>query len=287
MKKITLGIALCATVLLADVATVLPYGGTIDYGNDAGKSAKNRATLLGVHATVGDLNYLVEFDYAHIGTTYKNSTITDLSQNDITLVYGKYYKNFMFRVGAHYISTNDPQLDNGIVGIMSLGGYKIYGYDKLSYGLEGYYSYYNKGQDELGNRKSIGIIQLTPYVSFYKSINANWGNTFVAKGNYQKYRDYVDSSSNSYEVSDTIFYKSLFTTLKYFGGEMRTGVKDSGMTVFNTLDLYKSGYDFKVGYTISPALVVSVSYGKNHYIEYGFTDENTNSVAIASLSYKF
>jgi hypothetical protein len=287
MKKIVLGFALGATVLMADVATILPYGGTIDYGNDSGKSAKNRATLLGVHASVGDASYLVEFDYAHIGTTYKDSAITDLSQNDITLVYGKYYKNFMFRVGAHYINTNDPQLENGIVAITSLGGYQFYGYDKLSYGVEGYYSYYNKGQDELGNRKKIGIYQFTPYISFYKSINANWGNTFALKGNYQKSGDYVDDTSSSYEVSDTIFYKSLFTTLKYFGGEMRTGVKDAGMTVFNTLDLYKSGYDFKVGYIISPKLVISASYGKNRYVEYGFTDENTNSVAVASLSYSF
>ena len=294
MKKIILGAALLSSCLFAEVVTVLPYGGMIDYGADSTKTFKDKATLLGVHATVGDLNYLVEADYAHIGTKYISSlNLEDLKQDDITLVYGQYYSSFMFRVGAHYVSTNDDQLKDGIIGIATLGGYNYYGYDKLSYGLEGYYSYYNKGHDEdYLTEKSIGIMQFTPYLSYYKAINTDWGNTVALKMNYQIASDYVDDSYSSYELSDTLFYKSFFTTLSAYTGESRTIVKDSGMTVFNTLDLMKDGWSVKLGYYFTKDAVFSLSYGENTYREFDqalslITQDNTSSVALASFSYSF
>ncbi len=288
MKKLLLGTTLIASALMAEVTTVTPYGGTIDYGNDATKSFKDKATLVGAHMSIGTLAYLLEADYSRITTKYLDSTTPDLKQDDITLAYSKYNAKTMFKVGVHYINTNDKQLEDGIIGIVALGGYKYFGYDKLSYGVEGYYSYYKNGHDEnYAEVKKINIFQETPYISYYKSIDINWGNTFVLKGNFQQAKDYVKTSYSSFEISDTIFYKSFFTTLKYYNGEMRTGVKDGGMTVYNTLDLMKSGYDIKLGYYISKSTVVSVSYAQNTYTEYGLVTDNTNSIAIASLNYSF
>ncbi len=288
MKKLLLGTTLIASALMAEVTTITPYGGTIDYGNDATKSFKDKATLVGAHMSIGTLEYLLEVDYSRITTKYLDSTTPDLKQDDITLAYSKYNAKTMFKVGVHYINTNDKQLEDGIIGIVALGGYKYFGYDKLSYGVEGYYSYYKNGHDEnYVEVKKINIFQETPYISYYKSIDINWGNTFVLKGNFQQAQDYVKTSYSSFEISDTIFYKSFFTTLKYYNGEMRTGVKDSGMTAYNTLDLMKSGYDIKLGYYISKSTVVSVSYAQNTYTEYGLVTDNTNSIAIASLNYSF
>jgi len=288
MKKIILGTALVASALMAEVVTLTPYGGTIDYGNDATKSFKDKATLLGAHMSIGTLGYLVEADYSHIKTKYIDPTIPNLQQDDITLAYSKYYTNAMFKVGAHYINTNDKQLDDGIIGIIALGGYKYFGYDKLSYGLEGYYSYYKNGHDENYLRvKKINIFQETPYISYYKSINTNWGNTISFKANFQQANDYVKKSYTSYELSDTLFYKSLFATLTYYNGEMKTGIKDGGMTVFNTLDLMKNGYSAKLGYYFKKNIVANISYTQNTYTEYTFLRDNTNDVAIASVSYSF
>lgn len=288
MKKIILGTALVASALMAEVVTLTPYGGTIDYGNDATKSFKDKATLLGAHMSIGTLGYLVEADYSHIKTKYIDPTTPNLQQDDITLAYSKYYTNAMFKVGAHYINTNDKQLDDGIIGIIALGGYKYFGYDKLSYGLEGYYSYYKNGHDENYLRvKKINIFQETPYISYYKSINTNWGNTISFKANFQQANDYVKKSYTSYELSDTLFYKSLFATLTYYNGEMKTGIKDGGMTVFNTLDLMKNGYSAKLGYYFKKNIVANISYTQNTYTEYTFLRDNTNDVAIASVSYSF
>jgi hypothetical protein len=288
MKKLLVTTTLIASALMAEVTTITPYGGTIDYGNDATKSFKDKATLLGAHMSIGTLDYLLEADYSHIATKYIDTTIPDLKQDDITLAYSKYNAKTMFKVGVHYINTNDKQLDNGVTGIVALGAYKYFGYDKLSYGVEGYYSYYKNGHDEnYLESKKINIFQETPYISYYKSININWGNTFTLKGYFQQAQNYVKKNYSSFEVSDTLFYKSFFATLIYYNGEMRTGVKDGGMTVFNTLDLMKNGYSTKLGYYITKNAVASISYTQNTYTEYGLVVDNTNSVAIASLNYSF
>lgn len=286
MKRAFLGSLFVASSLFSDVSTVLPYFGTIVYDDGATKSTKDQAEILGVHATSGNLSYLLEFDFSNINTNYKDKNTKNLNQNDISFVYAKYYKNFMFKIGDHYISTNDDQLGNGNVVITSLGGYKWIGYDKYSYGIDGYYSYYHKGHDEdYLVEKPINIIQVTPYFSFYKAINLNWANTIVLKANYQSTIDYVDSEYVSYEMSDTIGYKSFFTTLSAYTGEMKTGVKDGGMTVFNTLDLMKSGYGVKLGYYVTANAVFSLSYAQNSYIEYRLQEDGVNSVAAASFSY--
>jgi hypothetical protein len=119
------------------------------------------------------------------------------------------------------------------------------------------------------------------------------GNTFAVKTNYQIAYDYDDDKYFSYEVSDTLFYKDFFATLKAYGGEMRTGVKDSGMTIYNTLDLMKKGFDIKLGYTLNKNTTLSISYGENTYSEFN-TDlfqmsstDITSKVTTFSLNYSF
>ena len=287
MKKIILGTLLLTVSLFGDIITILPYGGIIDYDKNSAKSAKDRAELLGFYTSVGNLGYLVEFSYSHIDTTYKDATIEDLNQDDITLTYAKYYKNFMLKIGGHFVSTNDEQLGDGNIIMISIGGYNWVGYDKYSYGLEGYYSIYKDGHDEDYIAKSIDIVQFTPYFSFYKAFTIDVKNSLSLKLNYQMVEDYITKDYLSYEISDTIYYKNLFTTLKVYGGEMRTGVKDSGMTVYNTLDLLKNGYSIKLGYYINKDFIISASYSLNSYEEYGKVVDGTASVAVATLSYSF
>jgi len=295
MKKVILGSVLAVSSIFAEVVTVLPYAGLVDYDSSSSKSAKDKATLLGMHATIGTLEYLVEVDYSHLTTEYKDSSIEDLSQDDITLAYGKYYDNFMFRIGDHYINTNDDILGDGNIVMATLGGYKWDKNDKYSYGVESFYSLYSDGQDEndpLSTNKSINILQFTPYFSFYKYFDKDKTNTLTLKLNYEIAPDYEDDSYTSFEIADTFGYKSFFTTLKYYGGEMRTGVRDSGFTVFNTLDLIKDGVDIKLGYYITPNATVSLSYAKNNSEEYDIVsqamlDEGSYSVTVATFSYTY
>ena len=295
MKKVILGSILAVSSMFAEVVSVLPYAGLIDYDNSSSKSSKDKAALLGMHATVGTLEYLLEFDYSHLATEYKDSSLEDLKQNDITLAYGKYYDNFMFRIGDHYVNTNDDILGDGNVVIASLGGYTWDDYDKYSYGVEVFYSLYSDGRDEndpATSNKTINILQFTPYFSFYKYINKDMTNTLTLKLNYELAPDYEDETYTSYEIANTFGYKSFFTTLKYYGGEMRTGVRDSGFTVFNTLDLVKNGFDVKLGYYITPNASLSLSHAQHNSEEYDIItqtmlDEGTYSVTVLTFSYTY
>jgi hypothetical protein len=224
--------------------------------------------------------------------TSNNTATKDLDQDDITITFSKYFSNWMFKIGNHDISTNDPLLKDGNVIITAVGGYAFHGYDKFSYGLEGYYSKYSDGQDELNVRKAISITQYTPYFSFFKSFSINLKNNISVKYNYQQASDYVKDNYTSYEISDTVYYKSFFATLKYYDGKMRTGVKDGGYTVMNSLDLIKDGFDVKMGYYLSANSIITLSYGENNYQEFtafpaSLLEDGTNSVTVATLNYSF
>lgn len=292
MKKLILSISVLTSALLADVSTVLPYAGSINYGSNNNKSVKDKANLYGFHYSIGNLSYLLDFDYSHIKTKYKNSATPDLKQDDVVLTYSKFYPTFMYKLGLHTINTTDKQLDNGWTIITGIGGYKFYGYNKLTYGIDGYYSSYKDGHDENYVAKKVKISQVTPYISYYKALSLNLGNTVTAKLNYQHSSNFVKKSYTSYEFSDTIFYKKTFTTFKFYGGKMRTGIKDGGFVVYNTLDLMKNGYGVKFGYHLSKKTTLSISYDSNTYREFDqsgttITDDNTNSVIVASIGHTF
>ena len=295
MKRFILGIIFITSAIWADVVTLSPYMGMIDYSKDSSKSIKDSATVVGSSFSIGNLGYLFMVDYSHFDAKYKdsNTTTPNIKQDDLTLAYGRYYDDFMFKVGYHYISTTDEQLGDANIFIASLGKYKWFGYDKLSYGLEGYYSYYNKGHDEnYLVQKSVNVIQFTPYITFYKAFNLNLGNALTLKANYQITSDYLKKSYTSFEISDTIYYNSLFVTLKVYDGEMKTGIKDGGMVVFNTLDLMKTGYEAQVGYFINNKTSAALSYENNKYREYDqsaalITADAVNSIVVFSLSCSF
>ncbi|MBA1438595.1 MAG: hypothetical protein FAF05_06365 [Epsilonproteobacteria bacterium] len=291
MKKIILYTALSVASLFADVTTVLPFAGAIKYDADKAKSIKDRSSLYGVYANIGDLSYLLELSYTRFTAKYKTNTpygkIEDLQQDDITLAYAQYFKNFMLRGGVHYINTNDIFLDNGIIVFAGVGGYNYVNYDKYSYGIESYYSSYKDGMDDADVKKSISIMQFTPYFSAYNVLGTNWGNLFSLKLNYQMTGDYTKDSYISYEASETLYYKSLFFVIKGYAGEMKTGVKDGGLTVMNTLDLMKNGYGFGVGYYLIPSGTLSLNYELNNYREYKMQEDGMSAVASFSFAYKF
>jgi len=292
MKKIILGLGLLSMQLIADVVSVVPYVGYMDYNKDVNQSLKESSILGGLYANVGNLNYLLELNYGYMDTKYKSSVTSEhLKQHDVTLSYSYYKPSYMMKLGAHYISTNDVVLGDGIVGITSLGGYTYSGYDKYSYGVDGYFSYYKEGRGEDSNlsvvAKPVKIGQISPYFSFFKSISLNASNLLSLVVNYEYAPDYVQKSYLSFELSDTFYYRSFFMTLSAYTGEMRSGVKKGGMSVFNTLDLMKYGREVKLGYYLTPALVADISYSENIYEEYSLTQETRNAIAVMSLSYRF
>ena len=294
MKKIILGSLFIASFLVAEVITLSPYIGEIDYDSSSSKSEKDSGELRGIYASVGDLSYLIEGGLSYMETSYKNASmkkrnqsVKTLDQYDLSLMYSKYYENFMIKGGLHYISTNDDQLNDGIILLAAIGNSKDIGIGKYSRGVELYHSYYSDGHDENYVAKSISILQVTPYFSFFTTINADNKNSIDLRLNHIITSSYVTKNYTSYEISDTYYYKSFFTTIKAYFGDMRTGVKNGGMTVFNTLDLQKSGYGIKLGYYIKKNADLSISYTQNNYREFEAVEDGVNSVVVANFTYRF
>jgi hypothetical protein len=287
MRKIVIGSMIIGSLFAKDVTTVMPYYGILDYDDNSNKTAKKDGDVAGAYFSIGNLGYLAEFDYSKTTIKYKDSNIKDLEQDEFVLTYSKYYPKYMFKIGLHNIDTTDTDLGNGNTLIFAIGGYKWKGYDKYSYGLETFYSMYPDGYDEKYTQKDINIIQLTPYFGFSKAININTRNNIDFKINYIQADDYKTKDYTSYEVSNTLFYKKFFTTIKAYGGEMKTGVKSGGSVVYNSKDLLKSGYGINMGYYIKPNFKATVGYSINNYTEYGKTEDTTNSLLITTLNYSF
>ena len=298
MKKLILAGLLTTTAMMADVKTVTPYVGAINYDSSSAKSLKDSAKFAGLYTSVGDLNYLFEFAYGYTNINYKSGAIENLKQHDLTLKYSKFYKSFAWHAGLHYVNNNEKgaikDLGDGYVAIAGVEGYKWFGYNKLTYGVDTYYSYYTDAftDTSLAATTSVGVLQISPKISHSKAININTRNTIAVTANFIKAGDYQDSSYTSYEISDTLGYKKFYATLKYNGGKMRSGVKDAGFTVYNTKDLLRSAYTAKLGYYFTPKLEADISYTKNNYEEYDAANlallpEGSNSIAVISMSYSY
>jgi len=298
MKKIILASVIATSALMADVKTVTPYVGTINYDSSSAKSIKDNAKLAGFYSSVGNLDYLLEFAYGYTKINYKDGTIQDLKQHDITLKYGKFYKSFAWNAGLHYINNNESgtikDLADGYTAILGLEGYKWFGYNKLTYGVDTYYSYYRHAFNDTSraSETKVGVLQISPKIMHSKAISINTKNTIALTANFIKANDYKNSTYSSFELSDTLGYKKFFTTLKYNGGEMRSGVKDGGFTVYNTKDLLKDAYSAKLGYYFTPKLEADVSYTYNNYQEYDANNlvllpQGSSSIAVISMSYSY
>lgn len=283
IKMLSVGF-LIGSSLQAEVVTVAPYSGVLSYDNN---SSKNSGTINGFYASSGTLNYLMEFSYAATDIKYKYAT-TNLTQDEFTFVYNRYWKSHALKVGIHTNSTTDKSLQNGITLILGGSKWKWYGYSKLTYGLDYYTTEYANGQDLEDNNVSVRVNQLSPYISYYKPFSLNTKTFTSLKINLENINAYTsDKSYRSYELKNTIYYKKAYLELGVFGGKFRTGIKDNGMTVYNSKDIIKKSLSAKIGYYINTKLNTSLAYSSSTYDEYEHNSENTNTAVVISASYRF
>ena len=299
MKKIMISSILASSILLAEVTTVLPYAGNISYDKSNTKSLKDSAKFAGMYMSTGTLDYLIEFSYNYLDISYKDTlNIDNLKQHDFTLIYNKYFTNYMFKGGLHYINNNEDEtfrdLGSGFIVIAGVGGYNWFNKNKLDYGIDAYYSSYGDAHNDISIARmtTVNVLQFTPYASYTIVSSDKMSNKLCAKANIISAGDYKESNYVSFEIEDTFTYDKFYASLSYLFGDMKSGVRNGGFTVFNTKDLYSSSLDMKVGYHFTPKLSLSANYAINNYEEYNaatlqLLPEGENTIAFLSLSYSF
>ncbi len=285
--KLLLGTLMMTGSLFAEVTTLLPYAASLQYDSSPSKSTKDNGKMAGLYFSYGNLDYLFEMDYAKTNIKYKNATTSNLVQDDFTVAYSFYSDTHFLKLGLHHISTTDTDLGNGNTFILTFGENRWDGYDKYSYALETYYSVFKDGFNDRNISKKIALLQITPSFTFSKSIDINTRNTLHIAGNWVHTNDYTKNNYYSYEVQDTLYYKNFFVNAKFYGGQMITGVKDGGNTVFNTKDVLNSGYGVKLGYYFTPSSILAIGYEVNKYREFLSTADGSYSVALLTYTYSF
>jgi len=268
MKRIFIGMLALVGILSGDTTHIMPYVGTINYNNS---SVKSSATLCGIKGG----REKISFDYLHQSTKYKDINTSNITKDNILLIYKEDYKAFALKGGVHYISTADTILGNATVLLGSIE--KDYG-EKNIYGIEGYISSYEK---------DVKLVQLTPYYIKTEPINANLHYLLEIKLNYIYSNNYGKKHYVSLELGDTLYYKKFFIGLKLFQGKMRNGIKESGHIVYNSKDLLKEGFTFKAGYRLKTNLSLNASYSVNKYKEYNTQNNTSSSIVLISIRYDF
>jgi hypothetical protein len=285
MKRIKFILLVLISVLSlhAEVVSIVPYSGVLNYDSN---SIKSSGTINGVYVNSGTLSYLTEFSYTSTDVKYKQST-DNLVQDEFTFIYNRYFKTHALKIGLHTNSTTDTTLENGSTFILGMKKWKWYGYSKFTYGLDYYSTFYGNGENLDGNKTKVTVTQFTPYFSYYKPYR-KFTSLISGKVNFETINAYTnDTSYTSYELKDKFFYKKGYLELGYFGGKLRTGIKDGGMTVYNSKDIITQALSAKVGYYINTKLNTSLSYTSSTYDEYKNADDLTSSAIVMTLSYTY
>jgi len=262
--------------------TIVPYYSIINYDKS---SKKDKGILDGFYLSNGSLSYLLEINYSKIKLKYKDSLIPELLQEEMSLKYNKYYYKYSYKVGLHTNSTTDTSLQNGNTIILGLKGWKYYNYNKLTYGVDYYHTMYANGTNLENEIKKININQITPYVSYFNYFS-NFQNNVKLKMNVESIKEYDDKTLYSFELEDILYLGKYNLSFNYFKGEMQTGIRSGGDTVYNSKDKLEQEFGIKLTYNYSKDLQASMSYKFMNYYEFENKD-TSNQMSVFSISYKF
>jgi len=299
MKYLILLSLLLPLYLQAEVINITPYAGVMKYDTDSNKSLKDNGRFGGLYLSLGTLNYLFEAAYSFTNIVYKNSGIIEnLNQHDTYLKYGSYYSNAAYKIGIHAIENSEQEeyrdLGSGYIAIIGADGYNYFSQSKITYGFDAYYSLYPKAHNDVdrNNTTTIDILQVTPHFIYAQTLNDNMSNILNIHANFQVATEYKKSSYISYEIENTFYYHNIYATLDYIGGEMKSGVLNGGMTVYNTKDLLNESYNVKLGYYFTSNFTMDFMFGVHSYKEYDavnleLLDKGTSMSSVVSMSYSF
>jgi len=250
-------------------------------------SYKKNEVVKGVYTNSIIDNHIFEFNYFTTTIDFKSPIDKDIKQEDLVLTYAYGFKNLLFKGGFHNINTNDNVLRDGYVISTGISASKLFNQDILTYGVEFYISKYKNGTNLENINKNITAYQLSSFINFSKIIKQGVVTNTSLKINMQKINNYSNSSYNSFEFKNSLFYNKYYTVATYLDGEMRTGVRNEGLTVYNSLDKIKKQLNLTVGYSFTNYLDIDITYGKLYIDEYNGNDNVEAKKLRIAISYLF
>lgn len=269
-----------SSFLHAEVSKVVPFSAILNFDSN---SFNDSGTINGVYLSTGTLGYLAELTYAHTDIRYKYLT-KNLTQDEYSMSYSKYFLNYSYKVGLHTNTTTDTDLQNGTTLMLGFNKYKWRGKNKLSAGADLYYSYYTNGTDLDENNASIGVTQISLNVSYYASFDS-FANYISLRGSYEDIPAYNKNHVFA-QIQNILYYKGFEFELGYIAGSMQTGILDNGSSVYNSKDVMHQKFTSKISYNATPSVKIDLSYSNSVYDEYNNKSNLSNNTVALSVGYK-
>jgi len=294
MMKKSILVGLLSLSVLSAQSDVSVYGGGIDYSS----SIKDDGLFAGIYFQNTSEKNKFELNYERTEISYDSSTlIGDLEQNDFTAVWTHYLNNnYLFRVGGHYIDSNDKYTDEGYTAFAGVKYYQGYDFDM---GFDAYYSDY-KNYILADGSKGLSIIQLEPSIGFsFGNYQSTFGSFYL-----KTFYTYInpDEGKNGLLRDD---YHSGGLQLKQFIGKWTNeaggwvgkqvfGVRNGGFTVFNLAEERKGGFNLSSQYAFNKNTSIKLQYSYEKFDEASInssglsvtTDASTNVLSLL-LNYSF
>jgi len=297
MRKKFLAFAVLSSITLSADVNVLTYAGETFYDKSRVNSLKDNSFSFGIYAEIKEKGSAWELLFNNTTVAYKSNTLLkDFTQQDFVANYSKFYDSSKIKLGVHYVNNNESSLykdlGSAYIGILGLEAQSNFNNNTLHYGIEAYYSVYLNAHTEFTRASTafIDVTQFSPYLTHITRLSSTLSNTLSLRLNAIAVTEYRDPGYLSFEVVDTMKYQSFYGSVKFLAGEMKSGVMNGGLEVYNTKDLVKGIYYFEAGYVVTPELRCSASFDIRMMQEYRgdtltYMPEVMNNSLFFSLNY--
>lgn len=276
---VLLSLALGSVVYAGSVRfDAITYYGHVDY--DSG-SIKQDAHLAGLYSYVGcGLSHLFEAELDYTEINYRNGFM--LQQRDYTLCYSNFsIPYWRFRVGGHYLESEDDLTDGGWV---AFAGAHYYVSGRWDAGADVYYSRYDDYDPDLK------VYQVTPHfgINFWQT----WQFTCRSdlKGYYINLGEDVGLGARDlYSVEERLSLYTRRWTYSVFGwvGEQSFAVRNDGFTVYNLSGEHTAGYGGEVRYVLSDRAALTLRVAKEEFEDFPGGDDTDSVTCTILLGYTF
>lgn len=263
-----------APVAAQSATNVLLHATGLSYDDSR---VKDQGWVTGFYGTWGTgWKHLVEVGATRTGIDYLDGW--QLRQTDLAAAYGYYGAGGAGRLGVHFVSTDDPLSDGGLVLFAGASRYEVGSWSLGAEGAASSYPDYEGGLQVLQAAPSAGFTSSDPTGrrSVSGTLRGYWIHLSEDLG--LGGRDFVSGEASLALTIGRV-------TLSGFGwaGEQAFAVRGGGFTVFNLPELHTGGVGGGLRVVLSPRSALSAGYYLERFQDMDLSGYAWNHSLSASL----
>jgi hypothetical protein len=251
-----------------------------------GTGLQYEGSVLKDNGLVGGLYTYLAFGAGHAlegGATRTRINYVDgftLEQNDVTVAYNYLSNGVTFRVGAHFIDTNDALTDGGGIVFGNLGLRDPYVWNADVGVAVSRYPNFGEG---------LSVLQLSPGVGLSWRDTTGYRYLYAhVRGHYIGLSDEVGLGKQhfvSMQASVDYYYKRFTANAFVWSGEQVFAVRQGGFTAYNLSEKHTGGYGGSLKYAFGSSVAATVGLSNEQFRDIGFVDDVSLTTLYLSLGF--